>query len=739
MLELLFLKVKNLASHIDSTYLFKNKLDIVVGINKDLSPIEIKDMEVNSLLDLSKTSSINIPSNGSGKSVIIEGINLALFGDLIRKVSTKEIIRKGEKECEVELICKNEWLGLSQIRIIRKFFLTKSSSIEIYETIKGKENENRLSTLSDELNKRILNYYIGISKEDLINFFIIQRERYVPFLLLPDSKKKEIISKFTGIDKYSYVEDKLKSSIEDNNNKINTIEKNISKLLGKVEVLDEDIKNLPSQSSFEEKIQSKIEVYKEENKEYNKKIIEISKQIPIINKKTEILNNKYNIYLNRKDIWYKIKCNNKYYKALLAFEDDDKDIIEFENKIKNIKKEIEEGQKEIKEINLAIQNAFDLIKQNKKSLIDLQSAKSKLDLLKENSIECPKCKYKFIPKQELSLDEVNTLIKSKISSIKKKDSLIEEINLDIKELEKDIEGINKKNEEKSLQIEGYNHKKSLRLKEIESEKEKINLKINKIDKIFEYIKNQISYFKDSISNQKDNINQVETNISLLQKKIKHNEDLIVDIKNKSYESILIQKRDLEEKSKEIKKEISLLENDKMIIEKEIQNYKDSEVVFKNFKNYLYNKIIFDIEQIINYYLQKFSDFTLELKGTKLLSDGKTQRDEITVSLKRNGQEQNYFLCSSGEKTLVDLAFIFTFQHILNTSCKEGGGLNFIALDEIGSSLDGSNTSKIIDALGSLNKSVIFITHSFINLLDKNVIYIVKKDNKSNIIDYGRDI
>ena len=36
----------------------------------------------------------------------------------------------------------------------------------------------------------------------------------------------------------------------------------------------------------------------------------------------------------------------------------------------------------------------------------------------------------------------------------------------------------------------------------------------------------------------------------------------------------------------------------------------------------YNKIIFDVEQIVNYYLQKFSDFVIELKGTKLLADGK---------------------------------------------------------------------------------------------------------------------
>ena len=101
MLELLSLRVKNLASHVDSIYSFKKDLDIIVGINKDTSPIEISEMSIQNIIELINSTTINVPSNGSGKSVVIEGINLALFGDLIRKVSTKEFIRKGEKECEV--------------------------------------------------------------------------------------------------------------------------------------------------------------------------------------------------------------------------------------------------------------------------------------------------------------------------------------------------------------------------------------------------------------------------------------------------------------------------------------------------------------------------------------------------------------------------------------------------------------------------------------------------------------
>lgn len=145
-------------------------------------------------------------------------------------------------------------------------------------------------------------------------------------------------------------------------------------------------------------------------------------------------------------------------------------------------------------------------------------------------------------------------------------------------------------------------------------------------------------------------------------------------------------------------------------------------------------MIFNIEQIVNFYLQKFSDLSVEIKGQKLLSDGKTQRDEINVIVKRNSQELNYFLMSSGEKIGIDLSFILTFQHILNTTCKSGGGLNSLELDEVLGSLDSYSLSKITKTLNSLNKSITLISHVPINLFEENIdnTYIIKENDNSII-------
>lgn len=734
MLELLSLRVKNLASHVDSIYSFKKDLDIIVGINKDTSSIEISEMSIQNIIELINSTTINVPSNGSGKSVVIEGINLALFGDLIRKVSTKEFIRKGEKECEVELICKNEWLNLSIIRIVRKFYLNKSSVIEIYETVKGQE-EIKLVTLADELNKRIINTYIGISKEDLINFFIIQRERYVPFLLLSDSKKKEIISKFTGVDKYKYVEENLEEKINALNSDLINIEKEISKELGKIDILNENMSKLPNKEEFELNVKKEIEKYNNEIEICNCKIKEFNKLISSLKEELLLLNNRKILYTKRKDYFLIFKENNKYieeYNNYCKEINEDKKIFEINKNIISLESKIKNKQNSLKEIDETIENAEDVLKEKKDSLSDINVLINKLKTLKENLIECPNCKYKFDPKQNVSDKDIDENIKKNNSLKLVNEEELKEVKIDIEELKKLKEEAKQEIEDFEIKIKGLKVKKSERQDELDKRKSILQIKIDKIHRIYRNIDLFISNISLEITKKENQIKSKELEINSLESKIEKFEVSKKEELDSSYSKIEENKKSIIKQIDNINLILEKKDEEKKEINNNIQNYKDSKIVFVNFKNYLYNKIIFDVEQIVNYYLQKFSDFVIELKGTKLLADGKTQRDEINVTLKRNGKEFNYFLMSSGERTKIDISFILTFQHILNTSCKEGGGINFIALDEINNSLDGSSTKQIADPLNQLGKSIIFITHIPINLSNYNVTYIVKENDISKI-------
>ena len=75
-----------------------------------------------------------------------------------------------------------------------------------------------LSQLRDTLLPKLMNNYINLSKEDIQDFFIVQNERYIPFLLLSDTKKKEILSKLVGLNKYENVIPNISAEIEKNQN-----------------------------------------------------------------------------------------------------------------------------------------------------------------------------------------------------------------------------------------------------------------------------------------------------------------------------------------------------------------------------------------------------------------------------------------------------------------------------------------------------------------------------------------
>lgn len=693
MLQLLQINITNLASIKSGTYYFKDGLDIIIGMNKDTSSIEIKDFTLEQLLEL---SNLLISSNGSGKSMIIEALNLCLFGGPVRpKINTRELIRKGEEECEIELICKNDWLNLSQIRIVRKFFANKNktSILKIFETEVGKE-EIEIPKNADNLDNFLLEKYISLSREDLQNFFLIQKDRYVPFLLLSDIKKKEILAKFTGIQKYAHVEADISSKINEIGEKSSKTQNEISKIDGKIEIYNKQIEELPSEEVFTKSLQDELIGYDEEikkcNSEKKKKQISINEQNELKLSLDEFILH----WKNRKIKFDKFVENNKYKKQKISLEKEEKEQIE-----------------SISEIEEALKEANDLLSKENKEYNNIDSVCSKLKALLSNLITCPNCKFKFDPKGSESEEEIQKKFNLKQKSKLDKEKVLNEIKGDIKELEELKKELTKEVNSIKLKIKG------------------IKNSLTKITKIGSFIDEMIASFEDDIKAIDREVKNLNLDIKSEDSKIKSINSKKEEYKNKSYETILQSKVDINKKITDLEEEkqaysLQIEENNK-----EIQLNKDANIAYTSFKNYLYNKMIFNIECIVNDYLQKFSDLSIEIKGSKFLADGKTQRDEINCIVLRDRQEISYFLLSSGEKAVIDIAFILTFQHILNTT--SNNGLNFLVLDEI-TGIDAFNQNKILVPLDIVKKPIIFISHVSINT-DFSTTYVVKENNQSNII------
>ena len=230
----------------------------------------------------------------------------------------------------------------------------------------------------------------------------------------------------------------------------------------------------------------------------------------------------------------------------------------------------------------------------------------------------------------------------------------------------------------------------------------------------------------NIQNKTQEINNNEQKIEVVKR-------IIENKKNSSdYSSIIQRKEECEKEIIDLQKQKEKLVN---IIEKDlkvkIQSNRDAQVAFVNFKNFLFDKTILNIQNICNYYLSQFSTLSVSMSNNKVLADGKTNRDEITCIVEKDNNSSSFGILSNGEKMNINIAFILTFQHIINTN--SGNGLDFLELDEVVSSLDSYNQNILLKALRKLNKTIEVISHT--RIIEKfDTTYIIKENNTSTIFD-----
>lgn len=695
MLELIKINIKNLASIKEQTYYFKEELATIVGINKDTSNVNY-DISDEKLIRLPL---LNLKSNGSGKTTIIEALHICLLGSCIReKINLRDLIRNGEESMKIELICKNIQLGLSKIRIIREIFKNqnKTSKVEIFERKEEEQEEIQIPRTSSEgMDNYILNHYIGLSKEDIDNFFIIQKDKFKSFISLSDQKKKDILSRFTGISNFGFIEEELEEEIkswrQDKENK----EKEISKFEGQKESYQEMIDEIPNQKEFEREKQDRIEKIKveiikkeEDNKKRKKEIIQFNKEI---------------IKLEEDSIFWK-KRQKRYLNYIKNYS--------FEEQFIKLRKERGDINKEIKEIEEAINGAEDLKKGKKKSKDQIEVLINRYKTLLKNLIKCPHCNFEFNPEDNTSKEDINKVINKELKKENKFNEEIQEIKNDIEELGKLLEIKNKSLEEVGAKIDALNNRKNRIIdigEYLDSKVLDIQRKIEKLNDIIENNKSTITFNFDSIKNFKEQIKNIE---------------------EENFESAIQNIEKYKNNIKKIDKDIKEKSEERDNIEKQIQLSKDSILNYGLFKNYLYNKIILQIECVVNSYLQNFSDLSVQIKGNKTLADGKSIRDEITCLISRKGEKISYFLLSSGEKAFIDISFILTFQKILNAT--SNNGLDFLVLDEITGTIDCANQEELLQAINIIKKPILFITH-IPTISDFNTTYIIKENNTSRII------
>ena len=135
-------------------------------------------------------------SNGSGKSFLIESIAIGITGSPLRKVKNDEVINDRADEAEIELEFLNTSSG-EHFYITRQLFRKEPTCITLESRAETMVISPIVLSGVEEYNKFILEK-LGISKEELLNTFLLSKHKYENFLSASDKDKKEIINRFSN-------------------------------------------------------------------------------------------------------------------------------------------------------------------------------------------------------------------------------------------------------------------------------------------------------------------------------------------------------------------------------------------------------------------------------------------------------------------------------------------------------------------------------------------------------------
>lgn len=172
--------------------------------------------------------------NGSGKSGFMEGVAIAITGSPVRDASNKEMVRRGCESGEVTLTLYNTMYN-AELTIWRRLSVNEAAQVKVWEN-----GEQMMRSDVNEYNKLIFEY-LAITKEDFFNFYLLTQSTYTPFFRVGDTKKKEIVNRFSGADKLDAVKEFIDADVNEATTVVTAIQKQLAINSGKQELLTQQI------------------------------------------------------------------------------------------------------------------------------------------------------------------------------------------------------------------------------------------------------------------------------------------------------------------------------------------------------------------------------------------------------------------------------------------------------------------------------------------------------------------
>lgn len=338
-------------------------------------------------------------------------------------------------------------------------------------------------------------------------------------------------------------------------------------------------------------------------------------------------------------------------------------------------------------------------------------------------IVCPKCKHEFTLSDDVDIDGVRKKLQDRQGEIKDIDNTISDNykTLDTCDSDKSSQRAlsDKLTSEKSQLFASLSDSKnninklSTSISNLNVDLTKLNAKVDNIEKsIDNLIVDMLDEAFDLIDSKRGKLDDIILN---LDKEVKNAEGTIKSLKDANNDLLNVSETDvlksMEAKKEKCQKEYEDAVKHKDEIESKLNQLKQQDAYFVEFKTHLANLKIDALGHITNEFLEAIgSDIRIQFSGFTVLKSGKV-RDKISISLLRDGVDCGSFgKFSEGEKTRVSLASILAMHKLTNLNCDPGKGLDLLILDEILDACDEGGLDNTFEALNQLEITSLVVSH-----------------------------
>lgn len=630
-------------------------------------------------------------SNGSGKSVILSGPEYCILHTTSKNVNDKDLVYwwdgsdSGEISLDIHCPIRKETL-LIERRIALKG--GGQSQVSINSVVKYAFDDRSVN----EIDKFIVEW-IGVSKEDIQNFFILSKFKYVSFFKSSNTAITQLIGRFSnsniiaGIDKdILYDADFLEQK------RIDLTEKK-NKYYGMIEAHKA---NIERERTVDRSLLVKQRLEEIDNKilEEGEKKIHYHTQISIESEKIAKLNDESTLVLSELD-----RAAKQLQKLNEESKPFDSRYAEVDLLLAEVKEQRDETSAKYDSTNKSSNELWLTLKDIEKNI--------------KGSVKCPNCQFEFVVGQEdISIEDEKEALKEAENLSKQFATQLETIKTQLDSFEPKIKDLKRDR----LTIEAEEN-------ELRQLKRSIQTNLSATEMHKSRIDVDISTCTNRIAGHRQSVKEIEQRASdLSASKLDVTEDMF----------------DNKERITAIQEEIKNCDTQILVIEELDKTYADQifeikkwAFTFKEFMQHLSIKTLKVLQGYANDFLQKIrSDLRIQLEGYRLKADG-TLSDKITAYIIRDAEQKEFNNFSGGEKARLELAMVLALQHAIN-STNAFGGLDFLSVDEILESADGAGISALANSLVDLHRTILLATHVPVNSYDCESVTIIKENKVSRI-------